>query len=180
MQTRTWHFEHAAVIAVLASVWMATGHEPREALGSLAVYLGFAHASVSERLREREAARAVPSVECHRMSTMYFVGKELAWTAYFVWSGTYAALVGCVVFALFPLWRRWWRRVHPMAAERQPIDLSSLSDDDLLREVRRREYENPGGPRLLSAPVRAVLRAGKAWDERAAQTAVDALWRNKE
>jgi hypothetical protein len=180
MHVRTWHLEHAAVIAVLASVWLATGHEPREALGSLAVYFGFAHASVGERLREREAARAVPSVECHRMSTLYFVGKELAWTAYFIWSGTYAALVGCVVFALYPLWRRWWRRVHPMTAERQPVDLASLPDDDLLREIRQREYDDPGGPPLLSASVRAVFRAGGKWDERTARAAVDALWRNRE
>jgi hypothetical protein len=97
-----------------------------------------------------------------------------------IWSGTYAALVGCVVFALYPLWRRWWRRVHPMTAERQPVDLSSLPDDDLLREIRQREYDDPGGPPLLSASVRAVFRAGGKWDERAARTAVDALWRNRE
>jgi hypothetical protein len=112
---KTWHFEHAVVVTVLLGVWLATGHELRELAGSLAVYLSFGHASVSERLREREAARAVPSVECHRASTWYFIGKELCWALYFVWSGTYAALVGCAVFAAYPLWRRWWRRVHPMA-----------------------------------------------------------------
>lgn len=114
---KTWHIEHAVVVAVLAAVWLATGAEPREALGSLAVYLGFGHASVGERLREREAARAAPSVECHVASTWYFVGKELVYTAYFLLSGTYAALVGCAVFAAYPLWRRWWRRIHPMTQE---------------------------------------------------------------
>lgn len=116
---KTWHFEHAVVISVLAAVWLATGHASRESLGSLAVYLAFGHASVGERLREREAARAVPSVECHRASTWYFVGKELCWAAYFLLSGTYAALVGCAVFAAYPLWRRYWRRVHPMQSTAQ-------------------------------------------------------------
>jgi hypothetical protein len=117
MNLRTWHVEHAVVIVVLLGVWLATGHEPRELAGSLAVYLSFGHASVSERLREREAARPVPSVECYRKATLYFVGKEVVWAAYFIWSGTYAALVGCAVFAAYPLWRRHWRRVHPMAEQ---------------------------------------------------------------
>lgn len=114
MTPRTWHFEHAAVVAILAAVWWATGHELREAAGSLAVYLSFGHASVSERLREREAARAVPAVECHAKARWYFLGKELTWAGYFIWSGAWAALVGCAVFAVYPAWRWWWRRVHPM------------------------------------------------------------------
>lgn len=110
----TWHVEHAVVVVILAAVWLTTGHDTREALGSIAVYFAFGHASVGERLREREAARATPAVECHRASTWYFVGKEFCWAAYFLLSGTYAALVGCAVFAAYPLWRRYWRRVHPM------------------------------------------------------------------
>jgi hypothetical protein len=157
---KTWHAEHAAVVAALASVWLATGRDPREALGSVAVYLAFGHASVSERLREREAARPIPSVECHRASTYYFVGKELAWAAYFVWSGTYAALVGCAVFALYPLWRRWWRRVRPMTGASEDSSLAGLPLDDLIREVRRREYDSPAGPPLLSDHIRAVYRNG--------------------
>jgi hypothetical protein len=173
---RTWHVEHAVVVAVLTTVWLATGHESREAVGSLAVYLAFGHASVSERLREREAARTVPSVECYRSSTLYFVGKELAWAAYFVWSGTYAALVGCAVFALYPLWRRWWRRVHPMAEQSAARYLASVPIDDLLREVREREYDAPAGPSLLSDAVRKVYRAGGVWDTAAAARAVDERW----
>lgn len=113
---KTWYFEHAVVVATLASVWYATGMQPREAIGSMAVYLSFGHASVAERLREREAARPVPSVECFRALTWYWVSKEIAWFAYFLWSGAYSALVGCAVFTLHPLWRRYWRRVHPMTA----------------------------------------------------------------
>lgn len=172
---RTWYYEHAVVIGVLAAVWLASGYEPREALGSLAVYLAFGHASVSERMREREAARAVPSVDCYRASTWYFVGKEICWAAYFFWSGTYAALVGCALFAAYPLWRRWWRRVHPMAEAPAAPGLALVRLDDLLREIRRREYGSPAGPPLLSDCVRAAYRSGGRWDASAEASAIAAL-----
>lgn len=114
MTLRTWHFENTVVAVVLAAVWVATGCKLIEVVGSIAVFCGFCHASIAERMREREAARPVPSVECHRLSTWFFVGKELAWATYFVASRSWAALVGCAVFALYPAWRRFWRSIHAM------------------------------------------------------------------
>lgn len=116
-QWKTWHAENAAVASVLLAVWLASGHKPVELLGSVAVFCGFCHASISERLREREAARAVPSVECHRKSVWFFCLKEVAWLAYFLVQGSWSALVGCAVFALYPLWRRLWRKHHPLRPE---------------------------------------------------------------
>lgn len=112
---KTWHFENAFVAAVLLAVWAATGRKPVELLGSVAVFCGFCHASIAERMREREAARPVPSVECHRKSIWFFLAKEAAWFGYFVAQGAWSALVGCAVFAAYPLWRKVWRRWHPMA-----------------------------------------------------------------
>lgn len=111
---RTWHFEHTVVVLVLGSVWWWTGHSGKEAIGSLAVYFSFAHASVAERLREREAARPNPDVECFRWLTRYWVGKEITWAVYFYLSNTYAALAGCGIFLIHPLWRGYWRSIHPM------------------------------------------------------------------
>lgn len=111
---KTWHIENIVVAAVLLGVWFATGRKPVELLGSAAVFCGFCHASISERMREREAARAVPSVECHAKSVWFFVTKEIAWAGYFVLAGAWSALVGCALFAAYPLWRRVWRRYHPM------------------------------------------------------------------
>lgn len=113
MKLRTWHLESAVVYAVLAAVNLSTGADALEWLGAVAVALGFHHASVSSRLAEAEAERPVPSVECYRSAVWYFVGKEVAWFAYFALKGSYSALVGCVVFALHPLWRRWYRKRFP-------------------------------------------------------------------
>ncbi len=116
---KTWHAENAVVATILLAVWAATGHRPIELVGCIAVFCGFCHASIAERMREREAARAVPSVSCYWMATWFFVAKEVGWLAYFIAMHAWSALVGCCVFGLYPLWRRLWRRYHPMThAER--------------------------------------------------------------
>lgn len=111
---KTWHFENAFVASALIAVWVATGCRPVEFIGAGAVFCGFCHASIGERMREREAARPVPSVECHTKMVWFFVAKEIGWASYFVLNRSWSALVGCAIFALYPLWRRLWRRHHPM------------------------------------------------------------------
>ena len=114
MTLRTWHVENAVVAFTLGSVVIATHGATVEWVGALAVFCGFCHASIAERMREQEAARPVPSVECHRLSTVFFLAKEAAWVVYFLAHNAYSALVGCAVFALYPLWRRIWRRRDPL------------------------------------------------------------------
>lgn len=111
---RTWHFENAFVALTLGSVVLATRGRWVEWVGAASVFCGFCHASIAERMREREAARPVPSVECHRLSTWFFLAKEAGWLVYFVALHAYSALVGCGIFALYPVWRRVWRRWHPL------------------------------------------------------------------
>lgn len=54
---KTWHIENAVVSAVLIIVWACTGQRAIELVGCAAVFCGFCHASIAERMREREAAR---------------------------------------------------------------------------------------------------------------------------
>jgi hypothetical protein len=114
MKLKTWHYEHAVIITALLAVWIATGHHERELLGSVAVYLGHGCASIGARLEEREALKDKPSVSCVKQYWRYYVGKEIAWFGYFVWSGAWSALVGCVLFGVYPVWRRYWRKHHPL------------------------------------------------------------------
>ena len=113
----TWHCEHAIVATVLGGVLLATSGGWIEWVGAAAVFCGFCHASIAERLREREAARTTPSVDCHRLATWFFLAKEAGWVVYFVALHAWSALVGCALFLLYPLWRRLWRRWHPIAHE---------------------------------------------------------------
>ncbi len=122
MKLKTWHVENAVVVAILNAVIIATGGSWNEVIGAAAVYCGFCHASIAERMREREAAKPVPSVECYRKATWFFLVKEALWVAYFVKLGAWSALVGCGVFLAYPLWRKLWRRYHPMAPIVQDVE----------------------------------------------------------
>ena len=111
---RTWHAESAVVAGILFSTAVLSGSHWYEWVGAAAVWCGFSHASIAERLREREAARETPSVECHNKLGWYFMGREVLWTVYFLALGAWSAIVGCIIFAVYPLWRRYWRRIHPL------------------------------------------------------------------
>lgn len=112
---KTWHIEGAAVAVVLALTVFLTGNHPSEWLGALAVQLTFHHAAIAERMTERQAALTNPDVACYRWSSRLFIGKEALWFGYFAWRGAYSALVGVVLFLIYPLWRRYWRSLHPLA-----------------------------------------------------------------
>ena len=119
---RTWQVESLFVFACLASVAIirivVTGHGWVEWIGVLAVWGTFAHASIANRLEEKEAKRILQTgkseVECYRKMSRYFMLKESAWFMYFVLIGAYSALVGVVIFLAYGRWRTLWRTYHPL------------------------------------------------------------------
>jgi hypothetical protein len=121
-----------------------------EALAALAVLATFGHASVAERMRERQAAQTTPDVSCHRWTWGYFLAKEALWVAYFTLTGAFAALAGCAVFLVYPMWRSWWRRRHPLdvglgVQGRMPREYTIITRQDVftasLMEVKRKAQE---------------------------------------
>ena len=109
MRLRTWQVEAAVVALVLSAVTIATGSAWREWIGAVGVLGTFLHAQVADRMAEAEAARPAPTVACHRYAGRYFVLREVAWFAYFATGRCWSALVGCALFLVYPIWRRWWR-----------------------------------------------------------------------
>lgn len=107
---KTWQFEMFVVALALSATVIATGAPLIEWLAAAGVLFSFAHGQVSDRLAEKEASREKPGVDCYRWSLGYFLSKEIAWCAYFIARGAWAALVGCGLFLAYPLWRRWYRR----------------------------------------------------------------------
>lgn len=106
---RTWHIELALVTVILLSVTVASGGAAREALGSLAVIITFAHLQVTTRLAEKDTDRATPEVECSRWAQRYVIAKEVCWFWYFALLGAWPALVAVVLFLAYPVWRRVYR-----------------------------------------------------------------------
>lgn len=116
MKLPTWVLEGAVVAVALIVTVLLSGAAWREWIGALAVQLTFHHAAIADRMAERQRLSPRPDVSCHAWSTRLFVGKEVLWLAYFLLSQTWAALTGVFLFLLYPLWRRYWRSVHPVAA----------------------------------------------------------------
>jgi hypothetical protein len=109
LSVRTWQLEAVAVAFVLVAIAIASGKGATEWLGALAVFFTWSHASVADRLAEEHAVTG-GSVDCHRWAGRYYWAKELLWFAYFTWLGAWSALAGCVLFLVWPLWRKAWRR----------------------------------------------------------------------
>lgn len=115
---RTYKIELITVFAVLAITAIVSGKGVVEWIGVAAVFFSFAHMSVADRLREREEARKDKGepvmVECFYKLDRYFMLKEICWFAYFLLLGAWSALAGVFLFLLYPLWRRVWRKYHPL------------------------------------------------------------------
>jgi len=121
MKMRTWYFEYAVVGIILATVVIATGNKPIEWIGAVAVFFTFGHAAISFRMAEQVAYHEEKTgqtiIHCYRWSKRYFVMKEALWFTYFAFLGAWSAIVGVVIFLLYPLWRSYWRTIHPFIPE---------------------------------------------------------------
>ncbi len=117
-QQKTWVYEFTVVLIILVVVAVITKKGLIEWIGVLAVLVTFGHTQIADRLHEREAQRyqidKSAEVECYWKLNYYFYIKEILWFTYFVFLGAYSALVGVFLFLLYPIWRRYWRKKHPL------------------------------------------------------------------
>ena len=111
---KTWHYEACVVAVVLFVQLFFTHFHLPEIVCSLAVFFTFLHAQVADRMQERQAILEKPDVHCYWKSNWYFAIKEFLWIAFFLMTQAYAALSGAVLFSLYPFWRKYWRKIHPL------------------------------------------------------------------
>lgn len=106
--------ESLTAASILAAVAYFTGNSIAEWIGAAAVFCAFNHAQISDRMVEKQAAKTTPDVECYRKSIWFFMLKEVLWLTYFILHHSYSALVGVFLFLLYPVWRKIWRKYHPL------------------------------------------------------------------
>jgi len=111
---KTWHKEALIVGLVLLIQLFFIQFKLTEIICSLAVYYTFLHAQVADRMQERQALQVKPDVECYKKSNIYFMVKEALWVAFFVMTNAYAALSGAILFFLYPIWRKYYRKIKPI------------------------------------------------------------------
>lgn len=111
---KTWHLEAVFIGSVLVfSTILLTDAQWYDWVGVGAVFLASRHMSVADRLREKEESIAGThgnDVECVRWLNRYWAAKEVLFLVYFFSVGATAAVVGSVVFFLYPFWRGYYRR----------------------------------------------------------------------
>ena len=115
---QTYVIEYVFVGGVLIAIALISHKGLVEWLGVLAVFLTFGHTSIADRLHEREAKRynidKKVEVNCYWKLNYYFYAKELCWLIYFLLLGAWSALAGVFIFLLYPLWRKVYRKYHPV------------------------------------------------------------------
>lgn len=84
---QTYVFEYIVVLGILVATALVSKNGIVEWIGVAAVFFSFAHMSVAERLREREAYRHLYGkeigVDCFYKLNWYYHLKEIYWLAYF-------------------------------------------------------------------------------------------------
>jgi len=106
---RTWQKEALVVLLVLIGSLFFKPITLPDVVCVIAVWVTFLHAQVADRMQEKQAKMSTPDVECFRWSNRYFLIKESLWILFFLLLKSYPALIGSVVFFIYPYWRKIYR-----------------------------------------------------------------------
>ena len=113
---KTWVYELLVVGTVLVSTTLLFSNDVINWITTIAIIFTFMHAQIGDRLQERQKVLDKPSVACYWKLNWYFGIKELLWITAFIMMGNYAAIVGSLMFSIYPLWRNYYRtRIKPLS-----------------------------------------------------------------
>ena len=110
MKLRTWHYEVAVMTLVLCVVNYFFANNAINWVTTLAIILTFQHGQIGDRLQERQDKLEIKTVECYHKLNKLFAGKEIVWIIAFIMMKNYAAIVGSLLFFLYPFWRKYYRK----------------------------------------------------------------------
>jgi hypothetical protein len=109
---KTWKWELLIVGTILCLTTYFLQNTRINWLTTVAILLTFQHAQISDRLQEGQKIMKNPDVKCYWKLDKLFVAKELIWILTFFIIGNYAAIIGSILFAIYPVWRRLYRKRH--------------------------------------------------------------------
>lgn len=107
---KTWKIESFVVFIILLFSLLLKPIEAVDIICMFAVWVTFMHAQVADRMQEKQAKLIVPDVECYKWSNRYFLIKELLWICFFLVTKSYPALIGSVVFFMYPYYRKYYKK----------------------------------------------------------------------
>lgn len=107
---KTWVYEIIVVGIVLCIVTILFANNWINWVTTIAILFTFNHAQIGDRLQERQAKMDKPTVECYHKLNKLFTAKEITWIIAFLLMQNYSAIVGSAMFAVYPLWRNYYRK----------------------------------------------------------------------
>ena len=110
MKIRTWHYEFLVVIFSLITITYLIANNVDNWIATLAVCITFGYTQISDRLMERQKVMQTPDVDCYWKLVYYFWAKEIVWIILFLKLHSLASLGGCFIFAIYPFWRKYYRK----------------------------------------------------------------------
>lgn len=110
---RTWHYEFIVfALVVCLTTWLFQNNAINW-ITTVAIMLTFNHAQIADRLQEDQQNKPSPTVPCYWKLNKLFIAKEIMWITAFFWMHNYAAIIGSVLFAIYPKWRKIYRTQNP-------------------------------------------------------------------
>ncbi len=136
----TWHYEAVLVALVLLATAALTGPNPLSLLtdhtlirpfliiwlSAAAVFGSFMHAQIGTFMAEDMGAAGEPLTPCYHKLGEYWMYKEIFWLLVFFISGAYPAIVGNIIFLIYPAWRTIYKE------ERRKRGIATNEDAPLL------------------------------------------------
>jgi hypothetical protein len=107
-----WKYEALLVGSVIALTAILSGGDMVDWLGATAVFFTFMHGQVSFDFQEAQQVMEKPHVPCYRWSGRYFVIKEILWVLTFSILQAWPLLLGTLIFASYPYWRKKFRKLN--------------------------------------------------------------------
>lgn len=110
---KTWKWEVLVIAVILCMVTLLFQNNRINWITTLAVIITFQHAQIGDRLQEGQKQLKNPDVKCYWKLNILFAFKEIVWISAFILMRNYAAIVGSILFALYPIWRKIYRYYKP-------------------------------------------------------------------
>src|SRR5882757_187050 len=125
---KTWHYELLVVTGILCLTTLLFQNNRINWITTVAIMFTFQHAQIGDRLQEGQRQMTNPDVKCFWKLNILFAMKEIVWIATFLLMHNYAAIVGSIMFACYPVWRKIYRSYRPRRDVKDVMDKHLLSE----------------------------------------------------
>lgn len=106
---KLWILEAIIVFILLITISEIIGGNLINRITSVALLFTFMHCQITYRLSESQTSNEdINKVSCYKYANYYWIFKEMLWITIFILSELWTAIVGSIIFLIYPLWRKYY------------------------------------------------------------------------